>query len=585
MPHDAFISYSRKDRAFAVQLEKALESFSPPQDLAVPQRRLDVFRDEEDLTGAEYYQSLDVHLNDAAKLIVLCSPAARASAFVNDEIQRFARQRGPQHIIALLVDGIPNNEAKPEQQAQCAFPDALCECMAMPLASDYRKFDLKKSRVNRGPYEASWYTTLANLYGVSRAQIEQRDRKRRTRRRRVILAASIAAIAVLAGLSITAWQQRRDAVQQAKVAAARFLAGRVAAHESLPPSEGLRIRALLGAESLRNAWTDEGYEGWRRATLAMAPIVRNIATDAPMLKLQFARDARELVGLCHERHVHVFSLDDLQERHRLQADETAFALAIDGAADHVLAFPPQGDTIQIGDIRGDTMRTVFLPGSLHSAGFNATGDILVAALTHLWVIDPATDSVQSRVQSPSTTDWVALARDGATLLARDKDSVTAYDTASGERSWQVALKHEPGSTQLSLSRDGQLLLVRSRKEAVTLNVATGATVQSGAVEKDIEDPRDLALLDGNRYLAGTDVFAVTGQLERSLPFKRQWSGMTAATSDSRSLRSGVPARPEQRLHRHRPVTPSCSIAAGAGSDDPTRAAGCPFRKGRSHQQR
>ena len=232
MSHDAFISYSRKDRAFAVRLQKALGNYVPPRDLPLPHRRLDVFRDEEDFTGAEYYQSVDRHLHDSGKLIVLCSPAARGSQFVNDEIQRFARAKGPERIIALLVTGIPNNEATPEQSAQMAFPDALCEVMKMPLAADYRGFDPGRSRVNRGVYEGSWYTTLANLYDISRSQIEQRERKRRARRRLIAVSTAAASIVVLAGLSFIAWNQRQAALQQANVAAARFLAGRAVSNES-----------------------------------------------------------------------------------------------------------------------------------------------------------------------------------------------------------------------------------------------------------------------------------------------------------------------------------------------------------------
>src|SRR5262245_12414651 len=129
MAHDAFISYSRKDREFAVRLQKALSGYLPPRDLPVPHRSLDVFRDEQDFTGAEYYEALEGHLQRSSKLIVLCSPAARASQFVNDEIRRFAQAKGAEHIIALLVAGLPNNEATPEQQAQMAFPDALCAAM------------------------------------------------------------------------------------------------------------------------------------------------------------------------------------------------------------------------------------------------------------------------------------------------------------------------------------------------------------------------------------------------------------------------------------------------------------------------
>ncbi|WP_248558508.1 leucine-rich repeat domain-containing protein [Paraburkholderia terrae] len=210
MPHDAFISYSRKDRVFAVRLQKALEDYRPPKELPVQQRHLDVFRDEDDFTGAEYYQSLDGHLTDAAKLIVLCSPAARASRFVGDEIQRFARAKGSQHIIALLVAGLPNNEAAPGQEDRMAFPDELCKLMLMPLAADYRQFDARKSRVDRGIHEASWYTTLANLYGVSRAEIEQRESKRRARRRRVSIALSTILIVVLVGLLVAVGTQQLE---------------------------------------------------------------------------------------------------------------------------------------------------------------------------------------------------------------------------------------------------------------------------------------------------------------------------------------------------------------------------------------
>src|SRR5262245_38420930 len=46
--YDAFISYSRRDTAFARRLEKALRTYRPPRELAVPQRALKVFRDDAD---------------------------------------------------------------------------------------------------------------------------------------------------------------------------------------------------------------------------------------------------------------------------------------------------------------------------------------------------------------------------------------------------------------------------------------------------------------------------------------------------------------------------------------------------------
>jgi len=89
--HDAFISYSRKDKPFAVLLERRLRRYTPPSGLPVPKRRLNIFRDEEDFTGTEYYQAVGRHLQGSRQLIIICSPNARASSFVNDEIQRFTQ--------------------------------------------------------------------------------------------------------------------------------------------------------------------------------------------------------------------------------------------------------------------------------------------------------------------------------------------------------------------------------------------------------------------------------------------------------------------------------------------------------------
>ena len=109
--HDAFISYSRKDTPFATAIERSLKRYSPPKDLPAPHRRLNIFRDTEDFTGTEYFASVEQHLQGSRKLLVICSPNARGSDFVNDEIRRFANSHYPADIISILIAGIPNNEA------------------------------------------------------------------------------------------------------------------------------------------------------------------------------------------------------------------------------------------------------------------------------------------------------------------------------------------------------------------------------------------------------------------------------------------------------------------------------------------
>ena len=178
--YDVFITYSRSDSVFAERLQGALEGFTPAADLDVPQRRLRVFRDVSDLTGTEYFRAIEAHLSKSRTLMVICSPTARASQYVNDEIRRFARQGRSGQIIPLLLSGIPNNEATNAHADLQAFPDALCEVLEVPLALSYIGFDIATHRTDEEPFLNSWYGLLANIYGVSRSQIEARDKKMRT---------------------------------------------------------------------------------------------------------------------------------------------------------------------------------------------------------------------------------------------------------------------------------------------------------------------------------------------------------------------------------------------------------------------
>ncbi|MFQ5630130.1 MAG: TIR domain-containing protein, partial [bacterium] len=157
---------------------------------------------------------VDQHLQNSANLIVICSPNARASDFVNDEIRRFLKHNAPENIISIHLAGIPNNEIKPGQENVMAFPGALCEAMQMPLAINYTGFNDKNRKLNKGDFEGAWYKILANLYKLPQEEIEQRDRKRQRRQRRIrnaITAAVMVALSVLAGV---AWMQKLEVDSQ-----------------------------------------------------------------------------------------------------------------------------------------------------------------------------------------------------------------------------------------------------------------------------------------------------------------------------------------------------------------------------------
>lgn len=217
--HDAFISYSRKDSTFASLLKKALEAFSPPKIGTIPQKHLDIFRDEEDFTGTDYHKAVSKHLQTSRKLIVICSPAARASQYVNDEIRVFTETNGSEHIIPILLDGLPNNEATEQQEANKAFPDALINCIQMPRAIDYRGFQTNRDKVNKGKFNSSWFDLLTHLYDTDRNLMEERERKRQVRNRNLWIGGMGSVIVILSaflGLAVFNWfeaEQAKDKVE------------------------------------------------------------------------------------------------------------------------------------------------------------------------------------------------------------------------------------------------------------------------------------------------------------------------------------------------------------------------------------
>ena len=108
----AFLSYSHKDKAFAVWLQKKIESYVIPQALRRKYPHLpanlkrSVFRDDEELTSASALSSvLEQALDASERLIVVCSPDAVVSKWVEKEIIYFKKSHLERFIYTVIVNG------------------------------------------------------------------------------------------------------------------------------------------------------------------------------------------------------------------------------------------------------------------------------------------------------------------------------------------------------------------------------------------------------------------------------------------------------------------------------------------------
>lgn len=124
----AFISYSHADKRAAEELQKVLDDFHLSDALKEkypnrPEVLREIFRDDTGLpAGSNLTKEIQKQLEQSNYLIVICSPNAATSEWVNKEIDYFKTYRDSTHIIPLIIDGVAN--AKNANDQEC-FPTAL----------------------------------------------------------------------------------------------------------------------------------------------------------------------------------------------------------------------------------------------------------------------------------------------------------------------------------------------------------------------------------------------------------------------------------------------------------------------------
>jgi tetratricopeptide (TPR) repeat protein len=223
--YKAFISYSHRDDKWAAWLHRALESYKPPKKLVgqvtghgpVPPRLAPVFRDREELpTATDLGKVINSALMDSQTQVVVCSPAAAQSKWVNEEILAFKRLGRADRIFCLIVDGEPNASDMPGREHEECFPPALRYTLdekgelsderTEPIAADARE--------NKDGKGSAKVKLIAGMLGVGFDALAQREAHRRQRRMAVIAAASIVGMVITTGLSVAALLARSEAIEQ-----------------------------------------------------------------------------------------------------------------------------------------------------------------------------------------------------------------------------------------------------------------------------------------------------------------------------------------------------------------------------------
>lgn len=273
----AFISYSHADEEFGDWLHRRLESYRVPAALVgrdgpggrINRRLGKVFRDRTDLSAAhDLSAEIREGLKQSDALIVLCSPRACGSKYVNEEIRFFKVLGKGQRIFAAIVDGEPHAAGNPRYtNADECFPPALIYQLDdqgalsstpepnEPLAADFRG--------GKDGCESGSLKLIAGLLEVGLDELVQRERQ--AQRRRQFIAYGIAAcMSVLAigaigagGIAVWQWQEAVASEAAAVESAERALrAQRIAEHRE---REALDANALAAQRQRDLERVAQGY--------------------------------------------------------------------------------------------------------------------------------------------------------------------------------------------------------------------------------------------------------------------------------------------------------------------------------------
>jgi WD40 repeat protein len=150
----AFVSYSHEDAAVATAATRALKRIAVPW--YRPARR--IFRDDEELPPGEPLPVLIKRaLHRSAFLVVIASPHAAASSWVNREVEWWLEEagRGPSSVIFILAEG---------DLAQGVPPAAAEWAAAEPLAVDLRRLaESQTFSLRSRPFVAEMAGAVARL--------------------------------------------------------------------------------------------------------------------------------------------------------------------------------------------------------------------------------------------------------------------------------------------------------------------------------------------------------------------------------------------------------------------------------------
>jgi WD40 repeat protein len=385
MAYDAFVSYSHAaDGRLAPALQRGLQRLAKPW---FRLRALRVFRDESALSANPHlWASIRSALDDSEWFVLLASPDAVASEWVNRELTYWLAHKSADRVLVVLTDGtwewdggrLSGTAVPPVWRDAC---DDEPRHVDLCWAHDDNDVDLRNGR-----FRDAVAAVAAPIHGIAKDELESEDIRVHRRARRLARSAVVAlAVLTVAALvfGVVAVIERGRAEHEVVVADS----GRLAAEARRVVDGHVDLALLLAVQARR---LDDSVEsrGALEATLLQSAQLERLIQIGSNSGAGLSRDGRLLAVDRSDGTIEVLQLPAGNSVARFKVDSAAQVVAF-SADGHTLAVAHADGTIELRDVMtghalgslqgpaGGYLALAFSPDGASLAGTDSHGGAVV----------------------------------------------------------------------------------------------------------------------------------------------------------------------------------------------------------------
>lgn len=488
----AFISYQHKDKKWAKWLQHKLEHYRIPtkarkENPELPSRIRPVFTDTSELdAGGFLSEKISNALENSKYLIVICSPNAAQSKWVNLEVKTFIDWGRTDRIIPFIVDGVPFSE-NPEEEC---FPPALLNLT--------QEQELLGAHINDMGRSAAAVKVVARMFNLQFDSLWQRF-NREKKKNRFLLIASIITLALLSlGIATWIWSQNWKLMENQSRAisekANRLIeegdsyTARMLILETLTPNRPYisELESCLRKAMIRdNAILYENYSvtsatfSHDKKMIASSNaggeihiydalsggVIRNFKGESGNVRFtSFSPNGKYIAAALWDDHsIMIWDIDRNCCIDTIHAHDGAVSCVRYSEDGQFIVSASHDNTIKIWDANKHILiKTLYGHANcVQSVSFSIDGNLIVSSsddyTVKIW--DAKTGRCLNTLKGHNSPVWCSdISLDGRKIISGSTDaSIKVWDTYSG-RCLRTIIGHKAAIRSVHFSRNGELIL-------------------------------------------------------------------------------------------------------------------------------